>query len=404
VKKNNKLILILLVIFILFTPQFLKYGHAPGTGVFGIIIYLILVVEFYNLMQENRFNFSNSFLIILLYFLLSLTHTEECVYFLFLIISYSIYHFFFKLKKIKIHNSTNSLYTNNKLKEEPSILIEIIDRTIQENKLKIKLIKVLFLLIILTLIFYLTLEFFGYFKIYFSSALGNIRFFDFIFDLIVDNQITVPFFLRGTETISTFMIWFIIMGYMLLFIIFYLSFFKGYRYLFSLYNLILKIFKKIYYIIKKLIVNKIFQFLFFPLIITIIILLDLVILRSTEETFSLTIITLILSYLIIIIQLFFFMKGVLFYQIENDKQNFYLLAIIASSIIMVLLLISDIWLATYILHTRFLVIFVFCNSLMFQETYFRQQFMKKRKIYLIILMILILSLGVFSSLRTLAYG
>ncbi len=404
VKKKNELILILLVIFILFTPQFLKYGHAPGTGVLGIIIYLILVVEFFNLMQKNKFNISNSFLIILLYFLLSLTHTEECLYFLFLIISYSIYHFFFEIKKIKIHNSTNLLISNKKLKKESSILTEIIDRTIQENKLKIKLIKILFLLIILTLTFYITLEFFGYFEIYFQSALGNIRFFDFFYDLIVDNQITVPFFLRGTETISTFMISFIIIGYLLLFIIFYLLFFKGYRYLFFLYNLILKIFKKIYHTVKKLILNKIFQFLFFPLIITLIIWLNLSVLGNTEENLGLKIIALILSYLILIIQLFFFMKGVIFYQIENVKQNFYLLTIIASSIIMVILLISDIWLVIYILHTRFLVVFVFCTSIMFQETYFSQHLMKKRMIYLKFLTILVLSLGLFYSLRTLAYG
>ncbi|KKM16376.1 hypothetical protein LCGC14_1686470 [marine sediment metagenome] len=104
-----------------------------------------------------------------------------------------------------------------------------------------------------------------------------------------------------------------------------------------------------------------------------------------------------------VLQLFFFIKGILFYQIENDKQNFYLLTIIAASSILVVLLISNIWLAIYVLHTRFFVIFVFCNSIIIQETYFKE-YAKGKKIQLIFLTITVLFLGVFYSLRTLAYG
>ena len=105
-----------------------------------------------------------------------------------------------------------------------------------------------------------------------------------------------------------------------------------------------------------------------------------------------------------VFQLFFFIKGILYYRIENHKQNFFLLTLIASSIVIITFIISGkLWLAIYVLHTKFLVILVFCNAIIIQETYFKD-YIKKRKPYLIILMILILSLGVFYSLRTLAYG
>ena len=403
-EKKNEIILIILVIFILFTPQFLKYGHAPATGVLGIIIYLILVVELFNLIHENKFNVRNSFLIILLFFLLSLTHTEEGLYFLFLIILYSIYNLFFKIKKIKINNSFDLFNSNNKLKDESLKLIQITDRKIQENRLKIELIKIIFLLFILTLIFYLTLVFFGYFNVYFKTALGNFNFFNGFYNLSNATRINIPFFLRGGVKISTFVLTSIILGNILLFFVLYFFYFKIYHILLTIYNFALKIFKKIFYSIKKIILNKIFQIIFVPLMFIIIILIDLFILVTIEENFFLTIVTIILSYSIIVFQLFIFIKGILYYQIENHKQNFFLLTLITSSSVIIILIISgNIWLATYVLHTRFLVIFVFCNSIIIQETYFKD-YIKKKKPYLIILMILILSLGVFYSLRTLAYG
>ena len=403
-KKKIEILLIILVIFILFTPQFLKYGHTAATGVFGIIIFLILVVEFFNLMRENKLNVRNSFLIVLLYFFLSLTHTEEGIYFLLLIILYTIYYFFFKIKKFKINSSSPLSHSNNKLKEESLILIQITDRIIQENRLKRELIKILLLLCILTLIFYMTMEFFGYFNAYFLMAFGKISFLKFFYDLNISTRVKISFLLRGGATISIFVLMSIIIGFISLFIILYISFFKTYNFFFRVYNFALKIFKKIYHSITKLILNKIFQIMFFPLMFILIILIDVVILYTLEEIFIITIIALILSYSIMVLQLFFFIKGILFYQIENDKQNFYLLTIVASSIVMVIFIISgDFFLATYVLHTRFLVFFVFCNSIIIEDTYFKG-YVKRRKIQLIFLIIMVLSLGVFYSLRTLAFG
>jgi len=403
-KKKNEILLIILVIFTLFTPQFLKYGHTAATGVLGIIIFFILVVEFFNLMQENKFNFRNSFLIVLLFFLLSLTRTEECLYFLVLVLLYSIYYFFFKIKNFKLNISSPLSRSNNNLKEESLILIQITDRKIHENRLKTDLIKILFLLSILTLIFYLTMEFFGYFTNYYLMTFGKIKFLKIFYDLIKLTSVKIPFLLRGGATISIFVLVSIFIGFVSLFIILYISFFKIYNFLFRVYNFALKIFKKIYYSITKLISNRILQIMFFPLMFILIILIDMVILYSLEEMFIITIIALILSYSIMVLQLFFFIKGIQFYQIENDKQNFYLLTIVASSIVMVIFIISGgFFLATYVLHTRFLVFLVFCNSIILEDTYFKG-YMQRSKIQLIFLIIMILSLGVFYSLRTLAFG
>ena len=404
-KKNNDIFLVILVIFMLFTPQFLKYGHAPGTGVFGIIIFLILVVEFFNLMQKDKFNLRNSFLIILLYFFLSLTHTEECIYFLILMILYSIYYFFFKIMKIKININTSQLFSSNgELKRESTLLIQTIDGIIQEDNLKKEFTKILILFSFLTLIFYFTLLFFNYFYTYLNRAIGSFSFLEFIYDKTVATRIVIPFFIRGGLLISTFFLISIILGIILLFIILYLIFFEKYHFSFKLYSLALKIFKKIFFPIKKLISNKIFQFILFPLFFMMIILIDIYVLLTLEKAFFLTVIALILSYSTLILQIFFFIKGIAFFKIENDKQNFFLINIIASSVIMGVLMISgELWLAVYVLHTRFFVIFVFSNSIIIQDTYFKE-YKKRKKIQLMFLIILILSLGVFYSLRTLSFG
>ena len=403
-KKNNEIILIILVIFILFTPQFLKYGHASGTGVLGLIVFLILVVEFFNLMQENKFNVRNSLIIVLLYLFLSLTHTEECIYFLILIILYNIYYFFFKIKKIELYKTRDLIYSNSNLKRESLILEQNIDIKIEENNLKTVFVKSLFLLIFLSLIFYFTLTFFGYFRIYFQRFLGIFEFLNSFYNQIANTQIKIPFFFRGGGTISLFFIITIILAIILLFIFLYLLFFQNHHIISRVYNFTLKIFTKIFYFIKKLISSKIFHIIVFPLIFVIIILVNLKILGAVERgNLLLTIITLFLSYSTMLLHIFFFIKGILFYKIENDKQNFYLLTILASASILGVLMISNIWLAIYVLHTKFLVILVFCNSIIIQETYFKE-YVKGRKIQLIFLIFSVLVLGVWYSLRTLAYG
>ena len=89
------------MLFIIFTPQFIKYGHGTGTGVIGVLVYFILVLELFNLIQNGNFNFKNTLLIIILYFFLCLTHTEECIYSIIIVFMYSIFYFFLKVNYIK---------------------------------------------------------------------------------------------------------------------------------------------------------------------------------------------------------------------------------------------------------------------------------------------------------------
>ena len=77
---------------------------------------------------------------------------------------------------------------------------------------------------------------------------------------------------------------------------------------------------------------------------------------------------------------------------ENDRIGMVTFAIV-----------GNLWLAVYILHTRFFVIFVFCNSILIQNMYFKE-FIKSKKKLIVFFIILILFQGVFYCLRTLAYG
>ncbi len=403
-KHNNEIIQIIFVIFMLFTPLILKYGHSISTGVFGLIVFLILIVEFYNLMQENNFNLKNSFLIVLLYFFLSLTHTEECIYFLVLFFLYSIYYFFFEIQKIKGDHSSHSINENNSLKEGLLILGQAIDRKMKEDRLKKRFIKIVLLLIILSLIFYLTLIFFGYFNFYFKRFLGFFDFLNSFYNQIINTQIKIPLIFRGNLSISLFFIIFIFLGIILIYIILYLCFFEKYHIISRIFNFSLKIFKKIYYAAKIMISKKSFHIILLSSLFIIFLIIDFKILGSVEKrNLVLTIITLTLSYSTMLFQIFLFLKGILFYQIENDKQNFYLLVIISSSISIGILLISNLWLTLYILHTRFFVILVFCNSIIIIESY-SKEYINRNNIYLKFLTIIILFLGVFYSLRTLSYG
>ena len=96
--------------------------------------------------------------------------------------------------------------------------------------------------------------------------------------------------------------------------------------------------------------------------------------------------------------------GIIFYNIKNDKQNYFLLSIITSSIIIFFLAITGIvWGAIYILQAKFITYLGFFNLILIQNTFFRK-FQNEKKVNLIYLIILLLFLGVFNSLRTLAYG
>ncbi len=193
-KKKKNGILITMVIFTSFMPFFIKSGHATGTGVIGVLVFFILVLEFFNLVVKNKFNISNSFLIILLYTFLCLTHTEESIYFLVLLILFYVYYPFYELKTIRKNIISTNEYQNNSLKEESIILEQIVKKELKIKQLKKTHIKLCFLFIILILIFYIVNEIFGTFWYYLLQIMGQMPFTAIFYKMYLKSRINLPFF------------------------------------------------------------------------------------------------------------------------------------------------------------------------------------------------------------------
>ena len=227
---------------------------------------------------------------------------------------------------------------------------------------------------------------------------------NFIYDSYLTSRVKIDFFLRGAVEISIFALISITLGVLLINLLLYVLFFKKFKYILKIYNIGIKFIKKIFNIIKKLTSKKLFQILFFPMIFSLIIFLDVFIYFALETTIFLTVISLIMSYLIVVIQIFFFIKGIKYYRLNNNTQNYFLISMIASSAIVIILIITGgIWLATYVIHTKYLSYFIFFNLIIIQNTYLKD--LKENKYnYLILIITVVLFFGVFYSLRTLAYG
>ncbi len=402
--KNGDYTLIIMVIFVIFTPQFIKFGHATGTGVLGTLIYFILVIEFYNLMQKNEFNIYNSFLIILLYFFLTLTHTEECIYFLVLMILYYIYYLFLKLKKIEKNSIFSPDFLKSPSKVESFYLHQIVLQELAQKKIKNIHKKFSALLCILILIFYIANEFIGWFRIYFLMLFGNFPFLAIFYDIFIQTKIIIPFFLRGEISFSIFILASIFFGVFLLNYIIYLIFFKKFNFILKIYNTGINFARKIYYYITKLISKKIFQVFFFIMFFSLIIFIDFFVLVPLEETILLTIIALILSYSVMVIYIFFFFKGFKYFRLNNNRQNFFLISLFSSlTMVFMLVITGSLWLAIYVIHGKYLSHFVFFSLIIIQNTYI-QKLREKKNNFLICMVILVIILGIFYGLRTLAFG
>ena len=405
---NQKSILIITVIFTTFTTFFIKSGHATGTGVIGVLVYFILVLEFFNLVQKNKFNISNFFLIIFLFFFLCLTHTEETIYFLVLLCLYFFYYPFYELKKINKNLKSTNNYSNNLLKEESINLMHIIQKDLLEKQLKKNFIKLCFLLIVLFQIFYFTNEFFGWIDIYYSKTLGSLSFFDKLFVIYNDSKITIPFLIRSSIEISILFIIAMFLGVFLFAYLIYFLFFKNFNLILRIYNTGIKFVKKVYNLISKLISKKFFPLIFFPSFIFLIIFLELYFVNPSlignQKINLIPMITLVLSYFIFVIQIYFLIKGIIYYQLKNNKQNFFLLAIIASSSVLFLfLIIGNFWLVIYLLQSKFSVFLFFFNLIIIQNTFIKD-FKKKNYNYLVCIIVLTILLSGFYGLRKLAYG
>ena len=404
-KDCNNLDLIILVIIAILTPLTIKNEHTAETGVIGLLIFFILVIEFFELMKFSSINTYKKRLIfiIFLYFFLCLTHLEECIYFLNIIIFYAFYFLLtnnYRMINYKPHYKKFYINSYNKQKILPFVQYQ----SITKNNLKKFFFIIIFLIFILTLIFYFSQEFFGYIPYYLDSLSKNNNFIKILSTLYRDTKVRFLPLLKGSLSISLFLLFTIIIGIFILSVIFYLIIFKFHTFFIKKYKAVLYYVKKGYKIIKNhLLSKKLFQVLLFPIFFIIIIFLDFFYPFLEGQGF-LVIVELILSYSILIFHIFLFINGTLYYEPNDNKKNYFLLSIISSTSMMLLLYITgNILFAFYILNVRFFSYLTFFNLIIIQNNYFKKFINMKHK-YLFIMVFLLLFLGVFMSLRRLAYG
>ena len=370
----------ILTILAILTPQFIKFGRSPTTGVIGTYIFFILILEFYSFTNEREFNKKQVFFISFLFFFLSITHTEECIYFLLIIIVYSIFQILAK------HNHIN--------------------KNIKSEYKKLRKFTILWasFLILLFLIFYFTQEFFGWVTNYIDLIVPEGNFpYNFILNLYSSSKFTFIINLENSFTLSYGFILLIPLGIFLLYYIYFL-FLSNFNKLIPRINNFGKRLSKFFYrIIKKVISKKYFLIFLLLIIYGSLIIFEWLFFPFFKEEGVLLLFELAFNSSLFVIDIYLFIFGLKYYRIKDYKQNYFLIAIFSSSLIFSLFfLIGNYYMGLYTL-TRFFSFFVFFNLIVIEETYIKN-FMKKNKIFIMILVILLLSLGVIYSLRTIAYG
>ncbi len=383
---SKKLNIILLTIFAILTPQFIKFAHSATTGIIGIIVFFMLVIEFFELIQNNsiKFDSTNFVLIVLLYFFLCLTHTEECFYFLILVVLYIPIYLLFNLNYFK----------ESSIKNDPNL--GYIKRNLKLTGL---------LLIVLSTIFYFTQEFFGWINGYLDIIIGQQNhFISILMDLYRNFKIDFIFNFRGNFELNYF-----VLGAIILIVLFYIYLsnliFSRYAKTISKIIKTLTIFlRKWSILVKRIISTKIFQIILIPLVFIILIIINVVYVNFLRQEGLALILELILTSVILIIHIFLFLKGVTFYNTKNQKQVYYLLAIFSSSVIMVIFfIIGNTLLTLYVLNYRFFTYFAVFNLIIIENAYFDTS-KDRKKLYWFILIISLLFLGTLFSLGKLAYG
>ncbi len=159
-------------------------------------------------------------------------------------------------------------------------------------------------------------------------------------------------------------------------------------------------------IISKVISKKFFPFLLLIIIYSSLFIVDWVFFPFLKKEGILILFELVLSLLIFLINIFLFIFGIKYYSFKDKDKKliYYLLAILSCSVIFnILFIIGNYYLGIYVLVYRFFSIFVFFNLIMIEGTFFKN-FMQKNKIFNMLLVVLLLFIGVFYSLRTLAFG
>ena len=157
-------------------------------------------------------------------------------------------------------------------------------------------------------------------------------------------------------------------------------------------------------IISKVISKKFFPFLLLIIIYSSLFIVDWVFFPFLKKEGILILFELVLSLLIFLINIFLFIFGMKNYRLKDNKQIYFLIAILSCSLIFsIFFILGDIRLGIYVLVYRFFSIFVFFNLIIIERTFFKN-FMKRNKILNMVLVVLLLFIGVFYSLRTLAFG
>ena len=377
--KNPKIFI--LTILAILTPQFIKFAHSATTGVLGTYIFIILTMELYSFTKERKFNKTIFFLILILFFFLSITHTEESIYFLIFIFIYCIFHLITNYD----HINKNVLSEHKKLRR--FLLIWAI------------------LLLFLLLIFYFTQEFFGWIPSYINMIFprgSNIN--DFIIKIYSNSKFTFIINLQNSFTFSYIAILLIILGVLLFYFVLYLLLFKSNKLITRINKFGRRIGKIIHRIIIKIISKKNSLFLLPIIIYGSLFIIDWIFFPFLKEEGILILFELILSLVLYVINIFLFIIGIKYYSLKDIKQNYFLIAIFSCSLIFsIFIIIGNLHLAIYVLVFRLFSLFVFFNLMIIEGTYFNV-LMKKNKIFNIILVVLLLFIGVFYSLRTLSFG
>jgi len=385
---KNIHVLVFLVIVTIFTPQFIKTPHSAVTGTIGTWIFLILSIELFFLLSGDsslRKKKKELIFISLLYFFLCLTHFEETVYILILILTSTIYFAIFKFRDLGLNINSKNVEKRKELKAFLLLSLTIIS--------------------IFTLSFYFTLEFFKFVGSLFGTVTGQMDFLDIFYKFYLGTLIPLNPLLAGGLQLNFILIVIILVSLFLFYLFLYLSLFKFFNFYKRVFNIVKNNVRKIIQFIHKPIFYKFLLPIIYVISFVSIFIIDTFFYSFIDEIGFLFLIEFMLSYSLLIFNIYFFIQGVFYYQSKNHKQNYFLLAIIASSSVMIGLFIAGNYtLFFYILNSRFFSFLAFFNLIIIQNTFYKDFYRKKEKKTIMLLLLILFLLAFFYSLRKLAWG
>ncbi|KKL71809.1 hypothetical protein LCGC14_2091210 [marine sediment metagenome] len=226
----------------------------------------------------------------------------------------------------------------------------------------------------------------------------------FVFNLYSGSKFKFLVNIENSFSLSYVFILLISFGIPLLYYIFYLFLSNFKKLITKINDFGIKMCKIFHRIIIKVISKKFFSVLLLIIIYSSLFIVDWVFFPFLKEEGILILFELVLGTLIFIINIFLFIFGIKYYSFKDKKLIYYLLAILSCSVIFnILFLIRNYYLGIYVLVYRFSSIFILFNLIIIEHSFFKN-FMKKNKIFNMGLVVLLLFIGVFYSLRTLSFG